>query len=90
MSKEYLNLDEISKVLYNNYVKERQFSIIDRLSRAPSKLAIIEVLYDAVRGIKEDDDRSKFKKFVDSIEKMKDSDAVYYSKLLALKALSGE
>jgi len=90
MVREYVNLDEISQILYNNYVKERQFSIIDRLSRAPSKLAIIEVLYDAIRGLKDNEDRAKFKRLVDSIQRMKDNDAIYHSKLLALKALSGE
>jgi len=90
MAREYVNLDEISQILYNNYVKERQFSIIDRLSRAPSKLAIIEVLYDAIRGLKDNEDRAKFKRLVDSIQRMKDNDAIYHSKLLALKALSSE
>jgi hypothetical protein len=90
MSKEYLNLDEISRILYNNYVKDHYFSIVDRLSRAPSKLAIIEALYDAIRGIRDDDDRTKFRNFIRSIEQMNDSDAVYHSKLLALKALTGE
>jgi hypothetical protein len=79
-----------ASILYENYVKEKYYSIVDRLSRVPSKLAIIEVLYDAIRGIRDDSERTQFSEFIKSIERLKDSDAIYCAKLLALKALSGE
>jgi hypothetical protein len=88
MQRECHNVDDIAKIIYENYVKEGQYSITDRLSRVPSKTSIIEVLYDAIRGVKNDEDKRKFKSFVDSISNMQDTDAIYCAKLLALKALS--
>lgn len=83
------NIGEISKVLHEYYVKDQHFSVIDRLSRVPSKLVLVEVLYDALRGIKDEESRSKFSYFISAIENLKDSDAIYCAKLLALKALGG-
>lgn len=86
-----VNLDEVSEILYKEYVSDRSFSIIDRMSRVTHKDTAIQILYDAIRGIKDDKRKEKFKEFVDEVSKMLEtnsSEAISCIKLLALKAIS--
>lgn len=82
-------IDEAATILYENYVKEKSYSIIDRLSRVTNKELAVSALYDALRGIRNEEDRMKFKKFIDNVIETLEKNDVYPIKLLALKAISG-
>jgi len=81
------NLDELAKILYEEYVKERSYSVIDRLSRVTHKETAVQVLYDLIRGLKNEEDKKKFKDFIEMIENKLNEGDFYCIKLLALKAL---
>ncbi len=82
-------IDEVAKILYENYVKEKSYSIIDRLSRVTNKELAVSALYEALRGIRNEEERAKFKEFIDIITEKLEKNDIYQIKLLALKALSG-
>lgn len=82
------SIDEAAEILYENYVKEKSYSIIDRLSRVTNKELAVSALYDALRGIRKEGDRTKFQRFIDNITEFLEKNDVYPVKLLALKAIS--
>jgi hypothetical protein len=80
-------IDEVAKILHEEYVSNKSFSIVDRLSRVTHKETAVQVLYDALRGISDEKRRQVFRNFIDTISVQLEKGDFYYVKLLALKAL---
>ncbi|HLI46952.1 MAG TPA: hypothetical protein VKU94_07150 [Geobacterales bacterium] len=83
-----INIDEISDILYEEYVNRKAYSIVDRMSRVTHKETAIQVLYDAIRGITDEEKKKKFKEFIDSVTGDLEKGDFYQVKLVALKALT--
>ena len=87
-------IQEAAKAIYDEILKEnpKALSSLDRLSRVPNAGAITSVLYDILRGFKEEENRGKVNNFIEDIKekinRKEDEEAILCAKLLALVALS--
>jgi hypothetical protein len=50
---------EFAKILYENYIRDNQYSVIDKLAYATSPHNLLVALYEALRGIKKSEERMK-------------------------------
>ena len=87
-------IQEAAEAIYDEILKEnpKALSGLDRLSRVPNAGAITSVLYDILRGFKEEENRGKVNNFIEDIKekinRKEDEEAILCAKLLALVALS--
>ena len=85
-------IQEAAETIYEEILKgTKAFSSLDRLSRVPNAGAIINVLYDILRGFKDEENRKKVNNFIEDIKekinRKEDEEAILCAKLLALVTL---